>query len=176
MPSPDNPPKAPSLPPLPWHGGCQCGQVRYQINAYPLTLYGCHCSECQKQSSSAYGLSLRVMAASVSVTGEMSDWSRPAASGNTMLAKFCPRCGSRLFHQREQYAANPAGAMMNVKGGTLDCIADIEPVGHIWLKSRQKGTAIAQGLLEYVGQPENYDALMQAWSAKHGLPLPGANK
>ena len=93
-----------------------------------------------------------------------------------MLAQFCPQCGSRLFHQRAQYKADPAGAMMNVKGGTLDCIAELEPAGHIWLASRQKGTVIAPGLLEYDGQPENYDALMQAWSAKHGLPMPGAGK
>ena len=108
------------LPLLPWHGGCQCGQVRYQINAYPLTLYGCHCSECQKQSSSVYGLSLRIKASSLSVSGQLAEWSRPTASGNTMLAQFCPQCGSRLFHQRAQYKADPAGAMMNVKGGTLE--------------------------------------------------------
>ncbi len=41
-------------------GGCQCGQVRYEIRAEPLTLYLCHCKECQQQSSSAFGMSLTV--------------------------------------------------------------------------------------------------------------------
>ncbi|BAY36106.1 glutathione-dependent formaldehyde-activating GFA [Nostoc sp. NIES-2111] len=27
-------------------GGCQCGQIRYEIRAEPLTLYVCHCKEC----------------------------------------------------------------------------------------------------------------------------------
>jgi len=35
----------------PYTGGCQCGQIRYEIRAEPLTLYACHCKECQKQSS-----------------------------------------------------------------------------------------------------------------------------
>ncbi|MEZ5871006.1 MAG: GFA family protein [Nitratireductor sp.] len=166
-----NEPGRKRAPKLPWHGSCQCGQVRYTITEMPLTLYACHCSECQKQSSSAFGLSLRTRASAVSISGELADWSRPTALGSAMLAQFCPRCGSRMFHQRAQYAASPGGATINIKGGTLDCIGELEPVGHIWLKSRQKGTAIPHGLLEYDGQPENYDALMEAWSRQYHLQL-----
>ncbi|MEM7293879.1 MAG: hypothetical protein AAF420_10870, partial [Pseudomonadota bacterium] len=43
-------------------GGCQCGATRYRINGQPLTFYACHCLDCQKQSSSAFGLSLWVAA------------------------------------------------------------------------------------------------------------------
>ena len=39
-------------------GGCQCGAVRYAISAAPLRLIACHCRECQKQSASAFGMSL----------------------------------------------------------------------------------------------------------------------
>ena len=45
---------------LPLEGGCQCGAVRYAISAAPLTLYCCHCTECQAQSSSAFGMSMLV--------------------------------------------------------------------------------------------------------------------
>ena len=41
-------------------GGCQCGDVRYEITGDPLALYICHCRECQKQSASAFGMSLEV--------------------------------------------------------------------------------------------------------------------
>lgn len=163
----DNEPGQKRAPELPWHGSCQCGQVRYTITEMPLTLYGCHCAECQKQSSSAYGLSLRTRVSSVTISGELAEWSRPTASGNVMLAQFCPRCGSRMFHQRAQYAASPGGATINIKGGTLDCIGELEPVGHIWLGSKQMGTSIPQGLLEHDGQPENYDALIEAWSRQY---------
>jgi len=41
-------------------GGCQCGHVRYRLNGPPLTLCACHCRDCQKQSASAFGMSLWV--------------------------------------------------------------------------------------------------------------------
>ena len=44
---------------LPLNGGCQCGACRYVIGGWPLTFYICHCSECQAQSASAFGESLR---------------------------------------------------------------------------------------------------------------------
>ena len=42
------------------NGGCQCGKIRYRLIAEPLMLYICHCSDCQKQSASAFGMSLRM--------------------------------------------------------------------------------------------------------------------
>ena len=43
---------------LPLSGGCQCGGVRYEIKAKPLTVYVCHCTECQRQSGSAFAQQL----------------------------------------------------------------------------------------------------------------------
>ncbi|MEZ5789356.1 MAG: aldehyde-activating protein [Nitratireductor sp.] len=166
------------LPLLPWHGGCQCGQVRYQINAYPLTLYGCHCSECQKQSSSVYGLSLRIRPVR---SVFQANW----LNGRARQRQAIPCFGTTIFaFNAVRAAVSPARPVQGGSGWRDDerkgeyfrVIAELEPAGHIWLASRQKGTVIAPGLLEYDGQPENYDALMQAWSAKHGLPMPGAGK
>jgi hypothetical protein len=41
-------------------GGCQCGKVRSSSEGAVLALYICHCRECQKQSASAFGMSLQV--------------------------------------------------------------------------------------------------------------------
>jgi hypothetical protein len=58
-------------------GGCQCGELRYEIAAEPLALYVCHCRECRKQSASAFGLSLRVPSSGFRVTqGLARFWSR----------------------------------------------------------------------------------------------------
>jgi len=35
-------------------GGCQCGKIRYRLTGEPLTLYVCHCSDCQTFSGSAF--------------------------------------------------------------------------------------------------------------------------
>lgn len=48
-----------SVPLLPLTGGCKCGQGRYRLHAEPLVFHLCHCKECQRQTSSAFGESLR---------------------------------------------------------------------------------------------------------------------
>ncbi|WP_225408993.1 GFA family protein [Stigmatella hybrida] len=45
---------------LPWEGGCRCGQVRIRVNAMPLLTMACHCTGCQRMSSSAYSLSAAI--------------------------------------------------------------------------------------------------------------------
>ena len=41
-------------PVLPMTGGCQCGAIRYEIGGFPLLLYTCNCTDCQRQSGSAF--------------------------------------------------------------------------------------------------------------------------
>ena len=74
---------------FPYTGGCQCGKIRYEIRAEPLTLYVCHCQECQKQSSSAFGMSLTVPRDSVVIVeGEPKAWTRKADSGHEVKNFF----------------------------------------------------------------------------------------
>jgi hypothetical protein len=148
-----------ALPPLPWHGGCQCGAVRYVLSALPLTLYACHCKECQRQSSSAFGLSLRVPAGAVDVTGPTKAAERSDPSSPPVTGLFCAKCGTRVIHRR------PGRDTINIKAGTLDDTGWIAPVGHLWTRSAQPGFAPPPGPLVYDGQPESYDALIAAWTA-----------
>ena len=41
----------------PYTGRCFCEAVKYRITDEPLTFYACHCTDCQKRSGSAFGLS-----------------------------------------------------------------------------------------------------------------------
>ncbi len=41
-------------------GGCQCGFVRYRLEGPAGPLSVCHCRGCQRQSGSAFGMSLAV--------------------------------------------------------------------------------------------------------------------
>jgi hypothetical protein len=91
-------------------GGCQCRQIRYEIRAEPLTLYLCHCQECQKQSSSAFGMSLTVPRdAVVIIQGQPKAWTRKADSGREVTCLFCGDCGTRLFHERTYSETSAAG-------------------------------------------------------------------
>jgi hypothetical protein len=45
---------------LPVEGGCRCGRVRFRISAPPLLTMACHCTGCQRMSSSAFSLSAAI--------------------------------------------------------------------------------------------------------------------
>src|SRR5262245_61909671 len=135
--------------PLPLSGGCQCGGVRYHITEAPLTLYVCYCTECQKQSSAGFGMSMPVPRAGFSITsGAPSTWTRTADSGRTVECAFCSRCGTRLFHAPIR---NPA--IVNIKPGTLDNTRWLKPVGHLWTRSAQPWVIIPDGVVTFEAQP-----------------------
>ena len=83
---------------VPYHGGCQCGSVRYVVTAEPIRVLACHCKECQRQSGSAFGMSMPVRRDRMTVTGLTKQFSRVADSGNEVTGVFCPDCGVRIYH------------------------------------------------------------------------------
>ncbi len=145
--------------PLPLTGSCQCRAIRYEIRAEPLTLYACHCTECQKQSGSAFALSMVVLRESVAVTaGEPKIWQRRHESGRIMDAVLCGTCGARLWHNPQ---ANPRVSI--VKPGTLDDTRRLHPIGHIWTKSAQPWVTIPETTVNYEGQHPDPVRLTEAW-------------
>lgn len=134
----------------PLTGGCQCGAVRYAIAEYPLAVYVCHCRECRKQSSSAFGISVQVRHAAFRVTrGTLRTWSRPTDSGKTLDCLFCPACGSRIWHETAGDAAT-----ITVKGGSFDDPVDLRPAIHIWTSRKLPGVIIPEGAEQHAKEPE----------------------
>ncbi len=130
-------------------GGCQCGAVRYRCPNEPLALYACHCSECRKQSGSAFGLSYEVPRAEVALlAGTPRRWSRIADSGRRRDCLFCPDCGTRLWHE------GPDSDTITIKAGTLDTPVDLSSAIHIWTKSRLPGVAIPTDARQLPGEPD----------------------
>ena len=83
----------------PREGGCQCGEVRYQLEGEPLALVVCHCTACQRQSGSAFGMSLIVPKDAFHlVAGAPKNFTRSADSGRSVRCMFCPSCGTRIYH------------------------------------------------------------------------------
>lgn len=130
-------------------GGCQCGHVRYEISGRPKALYVCHCRECQKQSASAFGISLIVASADLHLLqGDLSHWSRPTDSGKVLDCFFCPRCGSRLWHGDKE-----RDATVSVKGGSLDALLDLSEAVHIWTRRKLPGVTVPPGAVQFPGEP-----------------------
>ena len=147
------------VPAIPIGGGCQCGRVRYSLSGFPLVFYLCHCMECQRHTSSAFGESLRVNAADMTVEGELAVFARVAESGARREGRFCPNCGVRIFHGTE------GSAEVNIKAGTLDDTSWLRPAGHIWTRSRQAFLRWDDAdALVYETQPDDgYAALKRRW-------------
>jgi hypothetical protein len=121
------------------HGGCQCGSVRYRIDGAPFDLAVCHCAGCQRQSGSAFGMSLTVRADSFHLlSGKLSSFTVTCDSGRLKTCSFCETCGTRIHHQTNK-------AALSVKAGTLDDTSSLNPSAHYWTKRKQTWVIIPNG-------------------------------
>jgi len=104
---------------LPWEGQCRCGQVRFRVSAPPIVTMACHCTGCQRMSSSAFSLSVAIPAQGFAVIqGE------PVIGGlhGPTRHYFCPHCMSWMFTE-------PEGMdwFVNVRSTMLDDPATLAP-------------------------------------------------
>ena len=119
-------------------GGCQCGALRYRVNGEPIALAVCHCRECQRQSGSAFGMSLVVPKDSFQLlSGEPKTFTRTADSGRSVVCAFCAACGTRIYHEPSRMRDT-----LNIKPGTLDDTSWLAPSVHVWTKSKQPWVGI----------------------------------
>lgn len=114
-------------------GGCNCGAVRYRIEAVPLAVAACHCRQCRRQSGAAYSVNLVLRASSMIVTGVLATWQdTDTESGEPLAREYCARCGSPI---RSVPSASPPG-LIALKAGTLDDPSPFAPTMHLWTSSK----------------------------------------
>jgi len=131
-------------------GGCQCGAVRYEVTGAPHETYVCHCRECQKQSSSAFGISVMVRSKDVRLLrGTLRSWLRPTDSGRILACFFCGTCGSRVWHGDKDQAEE-----ISIKGGSLDEPVDLTSAIHIWTSRKLPGVVVPDTARQYPGEPD----------------------
>lgn len=146
-------------PPLPLCGGCPCEAVRFAVNAMPLLVYACHCTECQRWSGSAFSLSMPVAAASFALTrGRPRPWRRTGASGVESSHWFCGDCGGRIYGARD---SRPD--IIAVRAGTLDDTSWLRPMAHIYLRSAQAWERIPNNAECFDIAPKDFRALSGKW-------------
>ena len=141
-------------------GGCQCGAIRYRMLRAPVALYACHCKDCQKQSSSAFGMSMWVERDAIEFRGaEPRVYHTRGGSGRPKHCAFCGECGARLYH-----AGDGERAPLSVKAGSLDDTSVLSPTCHLWTKSAQPWTApVRESTVCYEAEPESDEALRAQW-------------
>lgn len=130
-------------------GGCQCGAVRYEVAGPVQRLLVCHCQDCQRQSSSAFGMTMVVAEADFRITrGAVKTFASAAQSGRAKLGAFCPDCGSRIYHTAEMRPGT-----VSVKPGTLDDTSWLKPEMHVWTCRKQPWVVIPEGVESHDRQP-----------------------
>ena len=84
---------------LPLTGGCVCGSVRYEVTAEPISVYACHCTDCQRITSSAFSIGVVVPDEAFRLTGN-DPRSAPGgvtAAGRVKSRLVCSDCGTWMF-------------------------------------------------------------------------------
>ena len=117
---------------MPHTGGCLCGKLRYAINADPIFSAVCHCKTCQKQTGTAFRVVIAVPRAAVSMEGSPKTYLRTGDSGQQVISRFCPDCGSTVVIE----PAALAGVAI-IPAGTLDDTSWLKPAMEIYCDSAQ---------------------------------------
>lgn len=148
------------MPDFPVEGGCQCGAVRYRLKASPLSVYNCHCKDCQRFSGAGWSMSMIVRDGDFELlSGKVDQYRRTADSGNVIVMNFCANCHGWLWNDP------PAPGIKVVRAGTLDDMDWAEPVGNIWTDSKAAWAKIDPALVNFPGQAVDRQPLFDAWTA-----------
>jgi hypothetical protein len=148
--------------PFPISGGCQCARIRYLLLRDPITVYACHCTDCQTATGSSYALSMYVVADDVEITSgavTATDFSLP--DGRSRQFFGCTECATVLWVAPEQLPT-----VLCLQPGNLDDTTWFYPVGHIWVRSAQPWVRLAPSALCFDTQPDDPGELVRAWKER----------
>ena len=148
---------------VPQHGGCLCGDIRYRVSDAGLTLYACHCTDCQRQSGSGFSLSLVVQKTSLTLLrGRPAEYSLTLADGRVKSSRYCSRCCTRLF------CPSRVPEFVIVEAGSLDDTTEFRPVAHIWTRSALSWIRLPDDALRFDQRPgpDDFLSFIRAWNER----------
>lgn len=148
---------------FPQPGGCLCGAVRYQLSDAGLTLYACHCTDCQRQSGSCFSLSLVVRRSSLALLdGRPAEYTVTLADGRHKSSQGCSECCTRLF------SPSRAPELVIVEAASLDDTSWLRPVAHIWTRSAQSWFQLPEDALRCDRGPrqDDFSSFIRAWNGQ----------
>ncbi|VAW63904.1 hypothetical protein MNBD_GAMMA09-1145 [hydrothermal vent metagenome] len=140
-------------------GSCECKTIQYKLTAEPLTCYACHCTDCQTSSGSAFGLSMLVNEADITVTEGEPGVSIRAINDITVKHHHCTDCGTAFWISADAYPG-----ILALKPGTFDDTSWYSPVAHLWVRSAQPWMSLDPAIKQFEKQPE-FSELIDLWSA-----------
>jgi hypothetical protein len=113
-------------------GHCLCGNVRYRCDGEPMVTLLCHCTDCQRQTGTAFSIVVGVDREALEIEGDsLSSFTTIGEdTKEPVVRQFCSSCGSPIVSLPE---ATPDLAF--IKAGTLDDRSWLEPEMELWRRS-----------------------------------------
>lgn len=109
-------------------GGCLCGKVRYRVEGDPLSVAICHCTNCQRNTGSAFSVNVIFPKAALTMEGNPAIYEDIGDTGNVVRRVFCGTCGTPL--ESQSVFSVPEYAVL--KGGTFDNPAVFVPDSEVY--------------------------------------------
>ncbi len=139
-------------------GGCLCGEVRYEAEAYLEDAYFCHCRMCQKSSGSPAEIGVYIKPGTLRYVAGEPKFFQSSAFGER---GFCATCGSRLIWQHVG-GAHPE--YTNVSVGSLDMSERARPTSHQCVESQLPWYQFDDGLQRM--RSDEMPELVALWASK----------
>ncbi len=141
---------------LPLTGGCVCGAIRYEITQKPASVYTCHCTDCQRVTTSAFSIGMVVAADAFRPTGKEAKAAPGGviAGGHVKSRWICPDCRTWLYGG-PKIGTEPPGSHRVIRGGTLDDTSWLNPTTHFWTRSKQPWVVLPEDGTLYETQPNS---------------------
>ena len=79
---------------------CGCGQLSIRVAGEPGAVGVCHCLACQRRTGSLFA-ALAGFSTPFEVSGRATEYVRTGDQGARFRFRFCPVCGTNVFHTEE---------------------------------------------------------------------------
>jgi hypothetical protein len=123
-------------------GRCMCGSITYSCDADPVATAVCHCTECQRQTGTAFSVVVGLPVDALKVEGDTLAMFKTVgeAQDSETERNFCSACGSPIFS-----LSSALPDLVWLKAGTLDDTSWLEPQVEVWGRSAQPWVEQAEG-------------------------------
>lgn len=150
---------------FPMEGGCCCGHIRYRLERAPIAVHCCHCTSCQRETGSAFGINVIIEATHLTLLepapptlpshscapdaflpagpplpasasdSKELDLLRTPIPQESGEPQHVSRCARCFTAVWTEYTVGPA--VRFVRGGTLDRAWLVKPDLHLFVRSKR---------------------------------------
>lgn len=131
-------------------GGCLCGAARYRLTGHGKWAAICHCTNCQKRTGSAFGISVYADDQQVKfLSGNLKSYRYRSDDGQRWVEmEFCENCGSTLSWTAELFPG-----LRGLAGGSFDDPSWYDIRIHVWTQSAHDWMTYPEGMRIHQATP-----------------------